>query len=157
MVNFKTSHYIFRFMFLLQISNMAWAECLPAACYVEKVSVVSCEVVSGVIPDGGRLQQLGIHQRQAQTILAESSAVVITGKVLRSRSVAQCAAPDPVRFAGGTMTREYLVPDASCADYPPGYSTEGFVTKACCDTLPINSAQCVLTMEVMGPLPKWAE
>jgi hypothetical protein len=150
-------HSIFLLVFLLQLSGLAQAECLPVACYVEKVSVVSCEVVSGVIPDGRRLQRLGINQRQAQAILDHSSAVVIVGKVSRSRSVAQCAAPDPERFADGTMTRKYLVPDASCADYPSRYSTEGFVTTACCDTLPVDSAQCVLSMEVMGPQPEWAQ
>jgi hypothetical protein len=153
----KTRHSIFLLVFLLQISGIAQAECLPVACYVEKVSVVSCEVVSGVIPEGRRLQRLGIKQRQAQAILDHSSAVVIVGKVSRSRFVAQCAAPDPERFSDGTMTREYLVADANCADYPPMYSTEGFVTTACCDTLPIDSAQCVLSMEIMGPLPEWAQ
>ncbi|MFA9419181.1 MAG: hypothetical protein ACERLB_03440 [Gammaproteobacteria bacterium] len=152
----KTRYSIFLLIFLLQISGIAQGECLPVACYVEKVSVVSCQVVSGVIPDGRRLQRLGINQRQAQAILDHSSAVVIVGKVSRSRSVAQCAAPDPERFADGTMTREYLVPNASCVDYPPRYSTEGFVTTACCDTLPVDSAQCVLSMEVMGPQPEWA-
>ena len=150
----KIRYSIFLLVFLLQLSGIAQAECLPVACYVEKVSVVSCEVVSGVIPDGRRIQRLGITQKQAQSILDHSSAVVIVGKVSRSRSVAQCATPDPDRFADGTMTREYLVPDASCADYPTHYSTEGFVTTACCDTLPVNSAQCVLSMEVMGPQPE---
>jgi hypothetical protein len=155
--NIKIRCSIFLLFLLLQISNIAQAECLPVACYVEKVSVVSCEVVSGVIPDGRRLQRLGINQRQAQAILDHSPAVVIVGKVSRSRSVAQCATPDPERFADGTMTREYLVPGASCADYPRMYSTEGFVTTACCDTLPVDSAQCVLSIEVMGPLPEWAQ
>ncbi len=153
----KKLYSIFLLVFLLQLSSVAQAECLPVACYVEKVSVVSCEVVSGVIPDGRRLQRLGINQRQAQAILDHSSAVVIVGKVSRSRFVKQCAAADPERFADGTMTREYLVADASCADYPPMYSTEGFVTTACCDTLPVDSARCVLSMEVMGPQPEWAQ
>jgi len=157
MFNMKTSYSIFPLIFFLQFSGIAQAECLPVACYVEKASVVSCEVVSGVIPDARRLQRLGISQNRAQAILDHSSAVVIVGKVSQSRSVAQCAAPDPERFADGSMTREYLVPNTSCADYPPGYSTEGFVTTACCDTLPIDSAQCVLSMEVMGPQPEWAE
>jgi len=153
----STKHSIFLLIFLLQLSTIAQAECLPVACYIEKVSVVSCEVVSGVIPDERRLQRLGINQRQAQSILDHSSAVVIVGKVSRSRFVAQCAAPDPERFADGTMTREYLIPDASCADYPTHYSIEGFVTTACCDTLPVDSAQCVLSIEVMGPPPEWAQ
>jgi len=150
----KKLHSLFTLVFLLQFGGMAQAECLPVACYVEKVSVVSCEVVSGVIPDGRRLQRLGINQRQAQAILDHSSAVVIVGKVSRSRSVAQCAVPDPERFADGTMTREYLITDASCADYPTNYSTEGFVTTACCDTLPVDSAQCILSIEVLGLQPK---
>ncbi len=153
----KIRHSIFLLIFLLQISDLAQAECVPVACYVEKVSVVSCEVVSGVIPDGRRLQRLEISQKQAQAILDHSSAVVIVGKVSRSRSVTQCATPDPERFADGTMTREYLVPNASCADYPAWYTTEGFVTTACCDTLTVDSAQCVLSMEVMGPQPEWAQ
>jgi hypothetical protein len=153
----KIRHSIFLLVFLLQLSGIAQAECLPVACYVEKVSVLSCEVVSGVIPDGRRLQRLGINQRQAQAILDHSSAVVIIGRVSRSRSVAQCAAPDPERFADGTMTREYLIANARCADYPTHYSTEGFVTTACCDTLPVDSAECVLSMEVMGPQPEWAQ
>jgi len=153
----KTCHSIFLLIFLLQISSIVQGECMPVACYVETVSVVSCQVVSGVIPDGRRLQRLGIKQSQAQAILDHSSAVVIVGKVSRSRSVAQCAAPNPDRFADGTMTREYLVPNARCADYPPRYSTEGFVTTACCDTLPVESAECVLAMEVMGPQPEWTQ
>ncbi len=153
-IKMKTPHAIFLLIFLTQFSGLARGECLPVACYVEKVSVVSCLHVSGFIPDARRLQQLGIHQRQAQAILDQSSAVVIVGKVSRSRFVEQCAAPDPERFADGTMTREYLVADASCADYPPRYSTEGFVTTACCDTLPVDSVECILSMEVMGPQPE---
>ncbi len=153
----KTQYSILLLIFLAQLSTMAQGECLPVACYVEQVSIVSCQPVSGVIPDARRLQQLGIHQRQAQAFLDQASAVVIVGKVSRSRFVAQCAAPDTQRFADGTMTREYLVPNASCADYPPSYSTEGFVTTACCDTLPVDSAECVLSIEVMGPQPEWAQ
>jgi hypothetical protein len=153
----KTPHAIFLLVFLTQFSGLARGECLPVACYVEKVSVVSCHPVYGEIPDARRLQQLGINQRQAQSILDHSSAVIIVGRVSRSRSVAQCAAPDAQRFADASMIREYLVPHASCADYPPRYSTEGFVTTACCDTLPVDSAECILSMEVMGPQPEWAQ
>ena len=153
----KTPHAIYLLIFVTLFSRLAQGECLPVACYVEKVSVVSCLPVSGFIPDARRLQQLGIHQRQAQAILDQSSTVVIVGRVSRSRFVAQCAAPDTQRFTDGTMTREYLVPNASCADYPPSYSTEGFVTTACCDTLPVDSAQCILSLEVMGPQPEWAQ
>ena len=153
----RIRHSIFLLIFLVHFYSVARAECQPVACYVEKISIVSCQLVSGVIPDTRRLQRLGLHQSQAQAILDNSAAVVLVGKVSRSRSVTQCAAPDPDRFAQGSMTREYLVADASCADYPPGYSTEGFVTGACCDTLPVDSAQCVLSMEVMGPQPEWAQ
>jgi hypothetical protein len=139
---------------LAQFVSSAQAECLPVACYVEKVSIVSCHTVSGEIPDARRLKQLGIHQRDAQAILDHSSAVVVIGQVSRSRSVAQCAAPDTQRFSDSSMVREYLVPNASCADYPRNYTTEGLVTTACCDTLPVDSAQCILSMEVMGPLPE---
>ncbi len=157
LASLNTPYSMFLLIFLALFSTMAQGECPPVACYVEKVSIVSCLPVTGEIPDARRLKQLGINQRQAQAILDHSSAVIIVGKVSRSRSVAQCAAPNTERFTIGTMTREYLVPDASCADYPPWYSTEGFVTTACCDTLPVDSAECILSMEVMGPQPEWAQ
>ena len=140
-------------IFLVQFSGLAQSECLPVACYVEKIRVLSCRSVSEVVVSGTRLQQLGIRQKQAQAILNDSLTVVVEGKVSRSRYVAKCAEPDTQRFADGTMIREYLVSDASCADYPLNYSTEGFVTTTCCDTLPVDSAECLLTMETMGPLP----
>jgi len=138
---------------LLPFFGIAKAECLPVACYVEKIRVLSCRSVSEVIVSGARLQQLGIRQKQAQAILDSSSAVIVQGKVSRSRYVAKCAEPDTQRFADGTMMREYLVSDASCVDYPLNYSTEGFVTTTCCDTLPVNSAECLLTLETIERLP----
>ena len=142
---------------LLPYFGIAKAECLPVACYVEKIRVLSCRSVSEVVVSGTRLEQLGIRQKQAQAILNNSSTVVVEGRVSRSRYVAQCAEPDTQRFADGTMTREYLVSDASCADYPLNYSTEGYVTTTCCDTLPVDSAECLLTMETMGTLPASAQ
>jgi 5-deoxy-D-glucuronate isomerase len=150
----KSRYSLVLVIFLAQFSSLAQSECLPVACYVEKIRVLSCRSVSEVVVSGTRLQQLGIRQKQAQAILNNSSTVVVQGKVSRSRYVAQCAEPDTQRFADGTMMREYLVSDASCADYPPNSSAEGFVTTTCCDTLPVDSAECLLTMETMGPQPK---
>ena len=144
-------------IFLVQFSSLAQSECLPTACYVEKIRVFSCRSVSEVVASGARLQQLGIRQKQAQAILNDSLTVVIQGKVSRSRYVAKCAEPDTQRFVDSTMIREYLVSDASCADYPPNYYTEGFVTTPCCDTLPVDSAECLLPMETMEPLPASAQ
>jgi hypothetical protein len=144
-------------IFLAQFSSLAQSECLPVACYVEKVRVLSCRSVSEVVVSGTRLEQLGIRQKQAQAILNHSSTVVIQGRVSRSRYVAKCAEPDTQRFVDNTMMREYLVSNASCADYPLNYYTEGFVTTPCCDTLPVDSAECLLTMETMGPLPTSAQ
>jgi hypothetical protein len=140
-------------IFLSLFASSVYGECLPVACYVEKVRVLSCRSVSEVVIDGQRLQNLGIQQRQAQGILDNSSAIVLQGQVYRSRSVTLCADPDKQRFADGSMVREYLVTDASCADYPINFSTEGFVTTACCDTLPVDSVECVLPMEVMSSQP----
>ena len=144
-------------IFLAQFSSLAQSECLPVACYVEKVRVLSCRSVSEVVVSGTRLEQLGIRQKQAQAILNHSSTVVIQGRVSRSRYVAKCAEPDTQRFVDNTMMREYLVSNASCADYPLNYYTEGFVTTPCCDTLPVDSAECLLTMETMGQLPTSAQ
>ena len=42
----KTQYSILLLIFLAQLSTMAQGECLPVACYVEQVSVVSCQPVS---------------------------------------------------------------------------------------------------------------
>jgi len=153
----KSLYSLVLFIFLVQFSGLAQSECLPVACYVEKIRVLSCRSVSEVVVSGTRLQQLGIRQKQAQAILNDSLTVVVEGKVSRSRYVAKCAEPDTQRFADGTMIREYLVSDASCADYPLNYSTEGFVTTTCCDTLPVDSAECLLPIETMRALPVSAQ
>lgn len=153
----KTTRLLILFVFLLPYFSLARAECLPTACYVEKIMVFSCRSVSEMIVSAKKLQQLGIRQKQAQAILDNSSAIVIQGKVSRSRFVPECAEPDTQRFADSSAMHEYLVSDTSCNDYPLKFSTEGFVTTACCDTLPVDSAECLLNMEIMGPQPGRAQ
>jgi len=121
---------------------------------VERVEIVSCKAA-----DETAVQQAsarGLSSEEIAAILAKSSAVIIEGKLVESRVVDPCPRPPQRRIEIGS-TNVYLVVEASCPRYEVGTVVTGFVRTPCCDTIPVDSIECVISMETMGPVPSWVE
>ncbi len=61
------------------------------------------------------------------------------------------------RLSDGPVLKEYVILGADCRDFPAGLSIEGYVRTPCCDTLPVDSPECVLSLDLIGPLPEWVQ
>jgi len=149
--------YLFLVIPVMMSIGIVRAECAPTPCYVERIDVASCRPISEIAVDPDALERLRLKPKRATTILKAASGVVVLGKIGRSRPMSQCADPDKQRLAHGPVLKKYLVLDATCEDFPTGYQKEGFVITPCCDTLPVESPECVLMLETLGPVPAWAK
>jgi hypothetical protein len=135
----------------MTLSSTVQGECVATPCYVEKISVLSCRPVSELSADLDVIERSGLEPRQVKALLKEGSAVVVQGKIVSSRPVSQCGEADSQRLGNVPALKEYLVIDTTCEAFPLGVSTEGFVSSPCCDTLPVESTECVLSIETLGP------
>jgi len=129
-------------------------ECAATPCLVERVEIMSCRAA-----DESAVQQAperGVSSEEIAAILVKSSAVIIEGKLVESRVVDPCPRPPKSRVAIGSK-QSYLVVEASCARYEVGAVVTGFVRTPCCDTIPVDSIECVISMETIGPVPPWVE
>jgi len=133
------------------------AECVATPCYVERIAVASCRPVSEVLVESDGLAQLGLKPKEADALLKATPGVVLLGKIQTSRPLSRCGEPDEQRLANGPVVKEYLALDVSCENFPIGVPQEGFVSTTCCDTLPVESAECVLLLETFGSVPGWAK
>ena len=149
--------YLFLVIPMMMSISIIQAECVPIRCYVERIGVASCRPISEVAVDPDVLERLGLKPNRATALLKAASGVVVRGKIGRSRPLSQCADPDKQRLAHGPVLKEYLVLKATCEDFPTGHPKEGFVSTPCCDTLPVESPECVLMLETFGPVPAWAK
>jgi hypothetical protein len=144
-------------LILATLSNVSRGECLPTPCYVESIRVESCRAVRGISMETSALRKAGLERGRAERILRSSEAVVVRGGIRRSRSLLQCGEAYNQRLTETPEFRDYLLLDAACDDLPVGHVAEGFVSEPCCDTLPVDSPECVLGLEIFGRVPGWAQ
>jgi len=138
-------------------TSIVQAECVSTPCYVERIGVASCRSLSEVAVGPDVLERLMLKPKAASALLQAAPGVVLLGKIGSSRPLSQCADPDEQRLAHDPVLKEYLVLEATCGDFPTGYPKEGFVSTPCCDTLPVDSPECLLMLETFGPVPAWAD
>jgi hypothetical protein len=98
----RTMRKVFLVLTLLASSSVSLGECLPTPCYVETIRVESCRPVSGIEMDLEKLNRAGLEPGQASGILRRSSAVVLRGRIERSRALPQCGGADQRRLSGAS-------------------------------------------------------
>ena len=149
--------FIFLTVVLMMGSSTVQSECAATPCYVERIGVVSCRSISEIPMESDFLERAGLNLDRAKALLKEASGVVVLGKIRSSRPLPQCGEPDKRRLGSEPVVKEYVTLHTTCEDFPVGYPIEGFVSTPCCDTLPVDSPECFLSLETLGPLPVWAK